>query len=90
MALSISRQTIEVTLLLSYALLSLSFAGLFEQNNETVMNDETNSSLEQAASSKFRTLQGFEIFNSLFSIACIFIAHSELNGRNSSILSHNT
>mmetsp|Transcript_37957 Transcript_37957/g.41143 ORF Transcript_37957/g.41143 Transcript_37957/m.41143 type:complete len:377 (-) Transcript_37957:1048-2178(-) len=53
MALSISRQTIEVTLLLSFALLSLSFAGLFEQNNETVMNDETNSSLKQAASIPF-------------------------------------
>lgn len=54
MAFSISRQTVEVTMLLSFALLSLVFAGLFEQNNETVMKDETNSSLEQAASSKFR------------------------------------
>ena len=54
MGFSISRQTIELTLLLSFAFLSLVFAVFFEQNNETSMTDEADGGLYQTASSKFR------------------------------------
>jgi hypothetical protein len=54
MGLPISRQTIELTLLLSFAFLSLVFAGFFEQNNETDVTDEADGGLYQTASSKFR------------------------------------
>ena len=54
MGFSISRQTIELTLLLSFAFLSLVFAAFFEQNNETSMTDEADGGLYQTASSKFR------------------------------------
>ena len=54
MGFSISRQTIELTLLLSFAFLSLVFAVFFEQNNETSMTDEADGGLYETASSKFR------------------------------------
>ena len=54
MGFSISRQTIELTLLLSFAFLSLVFAAFFEQNNETSMTDEADGGLYETASSKFR------------------------------------
>jgi hypothetical protein len=50
MVFSVSRQTAEVTLLVSFAVFTVCCAGIFEQKNETGMGDEPSGGLETASS----------------------------------------
>jgi hypothetical protein len=50
MVFSISRQTAEVTLLVSFAVFTVCCAGFFEQRNETGMADKPSGGLEAVSS----------------------------------------
>ena len=50
MTFSVSRQTAELTLLLSFGVFTVCCAGFFEQNNETGFVDESSDSLEPVSS----------------------------------------
>lgn len=49
MGFSVSRQTTETALLVSFAVFTVCYAGLFERNNETGLDDEISSGLETAS-----------------------------------------
>ena len=74
MGFSVSRQTTETALLVSFAVFTVCYAGLFERNNETGLDDEISSGLETASSE-----YPIAATRSEFLLHCIGLHHCDID-----------